>query len=141
MDAGPALEELVRQECLDLLSACSIGRVAVPVAGDGPLVVPVNYVLDGDVVVFRSDPGTKLTAVQLGPISFQVDQLDFLRRTGWSVLVRGLAYEATHWETDHIPLDPWAGGDKHHWVRLVPSSITGRRIRLPELLLDGRGYL
>lgn len=26
-------------------------------------------------------------------------------------------------------VDPWAGGDKAHWMRLVPDRVTGRRIR------------
>lgn len=141
MDVEPTLEALSREECIELLAEGSVGRVAVTVPDDGPLVVPVNYVLDGDVVVFRSDLGTKVTAVRLGPISFQLDQVDPLHRTGWSVLVRGLAYEATHWEIDHLPLEAWVAGEKSHWVRLVPSSITGRRICLSQLATDGRGYV
>ena len=59
------------------------------------LVLPVNYVLDGDVIVFRSDPGEKLDAIDGHPASFQIDFIDAFHHTGWSVLVRGTAYRAT----------------------------------------------
>ena len=136
------LEPIPRDECLDLVRSFSIGRIAVAVPDGPPLVVPVNYVLDGEVVVFRSDLGTKLGAAHHQPITFQVDFIDPFHRAGWSVLVRGDAYEATSWEVGHLDLHPWAGGDKEHWVRLVPRAITGRKIRLPEVQpLDSRGYL
>lgn len=137
-----ALERISRDECMELVKSLSIGRVAVAVPDQAPLVVPVNYVLDGEVVVFRSDLGTKLSAVHHQPISFQVDFVDPFHRTGWSVLIQGDAYEATAWEVGHLDIRPWAGGDKQHWVRLVPKVVTGRRIALPEVEpLDARGYL
>lgn len=136
------LTAIPREECLELLSGSRVGRVAVPVFGTGPLVVPVNYVVDGEVIVFRSDYGTKVQALRQGPISFQVDFIDWYHRTGWSVLVRGIAYEATHWEVEHLDLEPWAGGEKAHWVRLVIDEITGRRIEPTDLSSgDDRGYL
>lgn len=129
-DVG-AIVELSGDECLWLLRSQSVGRFAVALPGSSPLVVPVNFVLDGDVVVFRSAPGTKLTALAGIPVSFEVDQIDEADHTGWSVLVRGTAYEATRWETDHLELPTWAPGDKGHWVRIVPDSMTGRRITGP----------
>lgn len=132
---------MTREECLDLLRVNDVGRLAVSVPDDGPLVVPVNYVVDGEAVVFRSDPGTKVAASRVGPVSFQLDHIDHSSRTGWSVLVRGVAYEATHWETDHLDLQPWLPGDKAHWVRILPTSITGRRIVLPPFTPSPYGYL
>jgi nitroimidazol reductase NimA-like FMN-containing flavoprotein (pyridoxamine 5'-phosphate oxidase superfamily) len=106
-----------------------------------PLVVPVNFVLDGSVVVFRTAGGGKVDGLRSGPISFQVDGIDPFHRTGWSVLVEGVAYEATRWEVRHLDLSPWAPGQKDRWIRLVPTSITGRRIRKEYLLFDSRGYM
>ena len=60
-DAG-ALEELDHEECLTLIASMSIGRLAVQVEDASPLVVPINYILDGEIVVFRTGPGTKLRA-------------------------------------------------------------------------------
>ena len=135
------LEELSRDECMRLLASASIGRVAVPSPDGSPLVVPVNYVLDGEVVVFRSDPGSKLFALREYPMSFQVDSVDPFRRTGWSVLVRGIAYEAVPEEVEHLTVEPWTGGEKQHWVRVLPRVVSGRRIRLPPIRTDARGYL
>ena len=133
---------LDRAECLELLRAQPVGRIAV-VDGDSPLVVPVNYTLDGDCVVFRSDAGTKLAALAHHKVSFEVDFIDWYHRTGWSVLVRGTASEATHWEVDHLLLEPWAEGDKRHWVRIPIGEVTGRRLEAMEFDWppDGRGYL
>ena len=138
---APTLEELPRQECLRLLGAGAVGRVAVAVPGAAPIVFPVNYVLDGDAVVFRSGRGTKLRAVRGTPVSFQLDDVDTVRRTGWSVLVRGWAYETTRWVVAHLDLEAWAPGEKDHWVRVVPESITGRRIVAGDQFVDLGGYL
>ena len=139
-DEERTIVELTREECLALLANVPVGRVAVAREGAGPLVVPVNFVLDGDVVVFRTDAGTKLSAVRSSPISFEADVVDAYHRIGWSVLVDGVAYEATRWEIEHLDLTPWSGGGPHHWVRLLPSTITGRRIDAPADVGDERGY-
>ena len=136
-----ALVGIPSDECLRLLASCPVGRLAVSVPGRAPLVVPVNFVLDGRVVVFRSDAGAKIDALRQGPVSFQVDQINPIEHTGWSVLVQGVAYEATHWETAHVQVEAWAPGVKGRYVRIVPDSITGRRIVHAELAFDTRGYL
>lgn len=150
-DPAASMEEIDREECLMLVGSLSVGRLAVSLTGEPPLVVPINFMLDGEVVVFRSDPGTKLQALSERPggerigrhpnASFQVDLIDPVHRTGWSVLIRGVAYAAEVDEVAHLDLESWAPGHKDHLVRLVPTSITGRRIRTPELPWDTRGYL
>jgi len=137
---APELEEIPIEECLRLVASMSVGRVAVAVADQAPLVVPVNYVLDGEFVVFRSDPGAKVERALRQHTSFQVDLVDPFHRTGWSVLVRGLAHELTDAQAEHLPLISWVG-DPRHWVRLVPTAITGRRIRLQPIDAEARGYL
>jgi nitroimidazol reductase NimA-like FMN-containing flavoprotein (pyridoxamine 5'-phosphate oxidase superfamily) len=136
-----ALEHLSREECLVLLAGRGVGRFAVAVPDASPFVVPVNYVLDGEIVVFRSGPGSKLRALRGSPVSFQLDEIDPVHRTGWSVLMRGRAYEATHWEVGHLDLTAWTPDEKSHWVRLVPDAITGRRIRRLDGFVDLGGYL
>jgi len=128
-------------ECLKYLSRQEVGRVAITVANAAPFVVPVNYVMDGEVVVFRSDPGSKLDAVELGPVSFEVDEVDRVTRTGWSVLVTGTAHVAGLDEVDGLRLQAWVAGAKEHWVRIEPSWITGRRISLPAYVPNPRAYL
>jgi hypothetical protein len=133
----PSLQKLTPEECLALLATASVGRVAVALPDRPPLVVPVNYAIDDDVIVFRTDPGAKLFALREHPASFQVDSIDPFHRTGWSVLVQGFAYETSPADVD---VDPWDSGPKSHWVRIFPGAITGRRIVLPRSDLDPRGY-
>lgn len=136
----PELVEIGVEACFDLLGRATVGRIAVNVDNLGPLVVPVNFTLDGEIVVFRTDEGTKLRLLAAGPVSFQIDSFDHGHRTGWSVLVRGIAHEADDWEVRHLDVQPWADGEKAHWVRLVPGVVTGRRIAPAELPFDDRGF-
>jgi uncharacterized protein len=129
-------QELTKGECFSLLARQRLGRVVL-VDDRGPLALPVNFVLDEYTVLFRTDEGTKLdVAVRLGPVAFQIDGVDQATRTGWSVLVRGEAKEVTDPAelalVRRLPLYPWAPGAKGHYVRILPSSLTGRRIALPE---------
>jgi nitroimidazol reductase NimA-like FMN-containing flavoprotein (pyridoxamine 5'-phosphate oxidase superfamily) len=119
-----------------LLARQRLGRVVL-VDDRGPLALPVNFVLDQYTVLFRTDEGTKLdVAVRLAPVAFQIDGVDQATRTGWSVLVRGEAKEVTDPAelalVRRLPLYPWAPGAKGHYIRILPSSLTGRRIALPE---------
>jgi nitroimidazol reductase NimA-like FMN-containing flavoprotein (pyridoxamine 5'-phosphate oxidase superfamily) len=131
------LETLTTEECLDLLATASVGRVAVALPGGAPVVVPVNFALDGAVIVFRTDPGSKLEALREHPASFQVDSIDPFHRTGWSVLVQGFAYETSPAD---VEVEPWDAGPKAHWVRIYAGAVTGRRITLPDSDVDPRGY-
>jgi hypothetical protein len=51
-------------------------------------------------------------------------------RSGWSVVVEGLAYEASdrEMEIEEIHLRPLLDRPNSRWARLVPRSMTGRRI-------------
>ena len=140
---GGTLMEISEEECFRLLATQPVGRLAVAPPEGPPLVVPVNYFLDKKAIVFRSSPGLKVRLLRQAPVSFQVDNIDLYHHSGWTVLVHGVAYEASHWETDHVELASWAGGDKRTWVRIVPTAVTGRRLLPAELEwpTDGRGYL
>jgi uncharacterized protein len=127
------LRVLDRDQCLRLLAGAEIGRLAV-IAGNTPAIFPVNYALDGETIVFRTDPGTKLAHGPQARASFEVDSIDPARRTGWSVVAAGRLDEVTHYDAAtfdrvrRLAIEPWAGGDKVHWMRLVPDRVTGRRI-------------
>src|SRR3974390_225744 len=92
VDPRTGLEELGRDECLHLLRESAVGRLGVVVDGQ-PLIFPVNFVLDNDAIVLRTDEGTKLHAARSGPVAFECDHIDRTYHTGWSVLVTGRAAE------------------------------------------------
>jgi len=129
-----ALAVIAVPDCKKLLAREELGRLAV-VVGGGPYIFPVNYVFDGKAIVFRTDAGTKLEGVGRAPACFEVDAYDRETRQGWSVVVHGRLEEIDHYrgaefERLHaLGIDPWAGGEKAHYVRLVPNSITGRCVK------------
>ena len=135
VDRRSGLEVLERRECLELLASHPVGRVAV-VLGSAPMIFPVNYVLDGDCILFRSDDGSKLAGARnASHMSFEIDGID--DGGGWSVVVNGVgrevvdATELVRMET--LDLQPWTPGAKAHWIRIRPETVTGRRIaRRPE---------
>jgi len=131
IDSRTGLEVLDRDECIALLEHNSLGRLAVVVDGR-PLVFPVNFTLDGEAIVMRTDEGTKLYGARNGPVAFECDGADSLYHTGWSVLVVGVAEEVTGAveiaRLEHLPLGLWCSGPKGTWLRIRLRTITGRRI-------------
>lgn len=134
MSADSVYEELSIEECKGLLARSDFGRLA-GVADGRPFVFPVNYTFEGDTVLFRTSPGTKLAGTRYGRVAFEIDGLDEERRSGWSVIVQGIATEITEGldrrseSLRRLDLQPWAPGDKDHWIAIEAESITGRRLR------------
>jgi nitroimidazol reductase NimA-like FMN-containing flavoprotein (pyridoxamine 5'-phosphate oxidase superfamily) len=128
------MESLSADMCHELLLTQDVGRLAV-VVGGYPEVFPVNYTIVRDRVVIRTDPGAKLAHARFDRVCFEVDELDMARRTGWSVLVKGIVHELAeddrHADELHLAasqIQPWAGGAKAHVLVITPVSVTGRRI-------------
>ena len=131
-DSSFSLIELDRAECLDLLGHAGIGRVVLSVKCI-PVALPVNVcVLDGD-VVFATGKGSKLDAALRGTVvSVEVDDIDRIYHTGWSVLVTGVAEVITDPEdiarVRQLPIQPWAPGPHRFFVRIPSTVVSGRRI-------------
>jgi nitroimidazol reductase NimA-like FMN-containing flavoprotein (pyridoxamine 5'-phosphate oxidase superfamily) len=131
------LEKLSRVECTRLLATTTLGRVGVSM-GALPAVLPVHFVVDGDEIVFRTVPGTKLdVATARTVVAFEADHYDAESGTGWSVLVRGVAREVVdHHELARLrtlPLQSWTfDGAAERFVRVAMELVTGRRIAAPE---------
>ena len=75
MDTKPNVEVLTREECLELLATRPVGRVGV-MTELHPVIFPVNYVLDGDAIVFRTGGGPALEHAADQPVAFEVDDID-----------------------------------------------------------------
>lgn len=127
------LFELSDTECRDLLGAGLVGRVAIctPV---GPHIVPVNYALVEDALILRTTPYSVLGSEgRSATLALEVDQFDYERQRGWSVVARGRAESVTTaeelarirraWEPH-----TWASGQRNLFLRLRWSDLTGRRI-------------
>jgi len=129
-------QELTKSECFELLAATHLGRVAM-VDDRGPIALPVNFILDRHMVVFRTGEGAKLDAARCGaPVAFEVDGTDTATLTGWSVVVRGEIVEVTDpaelARLRELPLYPCGPGAKGGYVRILPASVTGRRVLVPD---------
>jgi nitroimidazol reductase NimA-like FMN-containing flavoprotein (pyridoxamine 5'-phosphate oxidase superfamily) len=126
------LETLDRSECLRLLGTVPIGRVAF-VIDAMPSVQPVNFVLHNGQIVFRTSPGSKLAAAMRNTVvAFEVDEYDSAQHVGWSVTAVGrssmVADRERRRELALLPLQPWAPGERDHFVMISPAVLHGRRI-------------
>jgi hypothetical protein len=132
--ANEPLEHLESSQCWDLLRQVSVGRLAVWVE-DHPDIFPLNYAVDHGTLVFRTAEGTKLGGA-LGdtPVALEADGVDAATGMAWSVVVKGKAAAVTGiegvLETASLYLFPWQGGQKDHFVRITPDSVTGRRFKV-----------
>jgi uncharacterized protein len=125
------LSELDRPSCLRLLRTQHVGRLIVGAAA--PAVRVVNYTAFEHTIVFRSDPGPHLDDIVDDPVVFEVDMIDDRTRSGWSVVVRGIARDLS----DHLAglgqaganVDPWAPGPKNRWIGIAIEDVTGRFLR------------
>jgi len=133
------LEKLDEAECLRLIAPGGIGRLVY--AGRYDLtVLPVNYKLHDGAILFRTaqdsptdeDLRTGIAHAEYR-VAFEVDEFDMHTREGWSVLVQGPAHdldeEAERTAAQSAGVEPWPGGEREHFIRIIPARITGRRIR------------
>ncbi len=126
------LQTLSEEECWEHLRSKVVGRLGVNV-GRQPDIFPVNYLLDGDDIVIRTEPGTKLAAAIMGQnVAFEIDAFNEDDHTGWSVVVHGVARESrllgNVMHDQELPIDPWAEGTKTRHLRITPLKVTGREI-------------
>jgi nitroimidazol reductase NimA-like FMN-containing flavoprotein (pyridoxamine 5'-phosphate oxidase superfamily) len=127
------LEILHLGDCFRLLQSVPVGRIGF-VAGGEVVILPVNFLVDGQDVVFRTSEGSKLSAVEVGHyVGFEADSYDTAAATGWSVVVNGLAEvvdaEEEAERLDALGLSSWGSGKAERvWVRIRPTTVSGRRI-------------
>jgi Pyridoxamine 5'-phosphate oxidase len=139
MAGDSLLEVLPLEECLDLLRAFEVGRIAFDV-DEFPVVLPVNYRLvefgAEHLIALRTRPGNVIDQAPWR-VAFQIDGTDRRRQAGWSVLVRGslrhvddpgaLEFRA------QFDSQPWIGVERDAWLVIDPFEITGRRLLGPPI--------
>lgn len=137
--ARPEPEKLGEAECLRLISPGGIGRLAYT-GRYGPTVLPVNYALHQGTIIFRTahdsptdeDLRTGISGAEY-KVAFEIDDFDPVAGEGWSVLVQGSAHhvdsDAERAAVRQAGVEPWAGGERELYVRIVPTRVTGRRVR------------
>ncbi|HEY3005191.1 MAG TPA: pyridoxamine 5'-phosphate oxidase family protein, partial [Kribbellaceae bacterium] len=68
METSPdsGVTSLTEDECWRRLETADVGRLAVVIAGE-PEIFPINFVVDGHSLVFRTAEGTKLFGITASP--------------------------------------------------------------------------
>ncbi len=129
---GGRLEDLEYAECRRLLVATSVGRLAYT-TDDEPHIVPINYVLFDEHLVFRTSRDNEVAGSAVGqPVAFEVDKIDEFLQAGWSVVVTGIAEELPGrslraMDVGETP-EPWASGVRSLYLRIPLTRVTGRRV-------------
>ena len=127
------LEVLGRDECLQLLRTVPVGRLGLSIDAL-PVVVPVNFALNGHRVVVGTGEGSKLDAAVAGMVvAFEADWWDPFGHRGWSVLVQGPAEVIDSGEeleqVQRLPIRPWGTPRLLRYVGIPTDVVTGRRLR------------
>jgi len=137
------LTALTPLECWALLRSDGLGRIALAAGGEIDI-FPVNYVVDSDeTIVFRTAPGTKLAELVIRPtVAFEIDGA--MGAELFSVIVKGEAKRledpAEIAAAAKLPLQPWVPTVKEHFIRIVPTWVSGRRFTPgPEPEIDPAG--
>jgi uncharacterized protein len=137
LDDATRLEDLGPEECLRLLATQHLGRIGMVVDGQ-PMVLPVNYALLGETIVFRTARGSGFDRlVRRAEVVFEIDHADPAFHSGWSVIGRGTA-EGIDERIDTAALErlvqrPWARQVPAGWIAVPLRQVTGRRIvQVPE---------
>jgi nitroimidazol reductase NimA-like FMN-containing flavoprotein (pyridoxamine 5'-phosphate oxidase superfamily) len=126
------VQVLDSDECLQLLAGRRVGRLSFCTRA-GPRIVPMNYALAGNVLLFRTGYDTEAASHVLGhPVAFEVDDVDEFLQAGWSVVVSGEAQLIPPGTLRLLDLpqfpQPWAAGDRSMVLQLSLSDVTGRRV-------------
>lgn len=123
------MTDISEDESWALLSSISLGRLATSV-GDEPDIFPVNFVVQRRTVLIRTAEGTKLSSAAVNQrVAFEADLYDV--EQGWSIVVKGLAHlvqtEPELRDAERAQVLPWIATTKLRYLRILPTSITGRR--------------
>lgn len=125
-----AIEVLGRRECRRLLEEVPVGWVAH--CGDrGVHMVPVNFAVYADELVFCTTYGSTLDAVTGGALlTFGVGAFDAAARAGWSVTVTGTAsLVGDPVVNPGLPqIEQWAQLPDTVAVSMALGTISGRRV-------------
>jgi len=135
------VEQIARDEALRLLASVPYGRVVFTLAAL-PAIRPVNHLVDeGDIVIrtrrltgISAALATQAAAVEQASdlvVAYEADLIDPVERTGWSVVVTGLARQVEDPErlariADR--LQPWVDSAMDAAIAITPEIVDGIRL-------------
>jgi hypothetical protein len=136
-----SVEQLTRVEAMDLLASVPYGRVVFTLAAL-PAIRPVNHVLDDGEVVIRTRRlagiSTALAEHAEGldqqpdlVVAYEADLIDPVERTGWSVVVTGIArpiIDPHRLARIGDRLQPWVDSAMDTAIAITPEIVNGVRL-------------
>jgi uncharacterized protein len=134
VEIADGVSVLSEDECWQLVNGAEVGRLAFAVAGE-PEIFPVNFIVDGRALLFRTAEGTKLAGLTVSSrVAFEVDGFEPDSGEAWSVVLKGQAERLDHfpdiYAAEDLPIFPWEASPKQWIVRVVPAKVTGRRFTI-----------
>jgi len=135
-----SLLELSRAEGWQLLASVPVGRLVFTYQAL-PAIRPVNHLVEGDKIVTGLMAGSAFaTSFRAGGtvVAYEADSLDIAERSGWTVIVVGVARLET--EADAVrhyraQLRPWLSGATTDVLTISSEIVTGYRL-MPALPAD-----
>jgi nitroimidazol reductase NimA-like FMN-containing flavoprotein (pyridoxamine 5'-phosphate oxidase superfamily) len=134
----PEVEQLDEAECVRLISAGGVGRLAYS-SRSGVAILPVSYRLHEGSILFPTPLGSPTDEdLRTGiadadyHVAFEIDEFDTAAQEGWMVYIQGAASHVDS-QQDHASAWPQdaqasAGGTPQHFLRITPTLIAGRRL-------------
>jgi len=127
-------EDACRRHLSRESAASGVGRIAVN--GDlSPHVIPVNFtVVDGGIVI-RLGPGWAAFNLDGSAVTFETDQAVASQRSGWSVVVEGVARVLPYDDVARLGANlptPMVAVPGVRVFEIVPFKVTGRAVE-PDL--------
>ncbi|MGW4365035.1 pyridoxamine 5'-phosphate oxidase family protein [Nocardia takedensis] len=132
--AGRTVRTLDRAESLRLLASVPVGRV-VFTRNALPAIRPVNHLVEDGMVILRTRLAAQLTqAVRADSamvVAYEADEIDPAWRTGWSVVVTGMARpvrDPARVARYEVLLRSWVDRVMDTVVEIEPTIVTGVRL-------------
>lgn len=130
MSVGAHGESIPPERCWELLSAVSVGRIALSLHAL-PQILPVQYyVRDRRLLLCLGHRGVPLAALDGAVVAFAADSIDPADRAGWSVQVLG----RSSFEREVVPGADCGQPTAGQIVQLQVASVTGQFVHLCPLV-------
>ncbi len=129
-------ETLSQEECWELFSLRTVGRIAFVDADGVQQLLPVNHAVRDGVVYLRTARDSVLGELASGhdAVALQADHVEDLFQLAWSVTVTGTVGEVHDADVVEQLVEagrpaPWAPGERDVFLALTPGRIAGRRVK------------
>lgn len=134
-------ESIPPDRCWSLIDRVGVGRIAA-LDGDQPVVAVVPFAIEHGDIVVGAKAGLGLSGLFGREVALEVDELDTGAEAGWSVVVRGVAYDITDTvdrrseRLQEVDVSCWCMNGIDGRIAIRPRDVKGRWLRPPRAV-DG----